>query len=359
MSRSQALVEIRSSIAASASEYRAALPAHISPERFVRTVQTAINMNPDIVDCDRRSVYGAIMKAAQDGLVLDGREAALVRFNSKAGPQCQYMPMVAGILKKARNSGEISTISAHVVYSNDTFNYVLGDDERIEHRPHLGTDRGKPILVYAVATLKDGGKQRAIMTVAEIERVRAVSRAKDSGPWAQWWDEMAKKTVIRRLAKYLPSSSDRDEDELQRTIERDDELYRPEPQPETPPQAQLEPPTQVKRRTRASAAILAADASEQEADNTAPAGSDAASPSAAADAAPTGAQPNDAGDLPPALAERARAIIEAIRAAASPRDIDKIMLAQRGNLDDIAGASAEAHEQIMSVSRQRLSEVLA
>jgi len=260
MSKSQALVEIRSTITAMAPEFRSALPAHITPERFIRTAQTAINLNPDIVDCDRRSVYGAIMKAAQDGLVLDGREAALVKFRSKNGDQCQYMPMVAGILKKARNSGEISTISAHVVYSSDTFNYTLGDEERIEHRPHLGTDRGKPVLVYAVATLKDGGKQRAIMTVSEIERVRAVSRAKDSGPWTQWWDEMAKKTVIRRLAKYLPSSADRDEDELQRTIERDDEIYQPEPEaaPEPAPA-----PAPAKRRTRASATILDAVAVEQ------------------------------------------------------------------------------------------------
>lgn len=260
MSKSQALVEIRSTITAMAPEFRSALPAHITPERFIRTAQTAINLNPDIVDCDRRSVYGAIMKAAQDGLVLDGREAALVKFRSKNGDQCQYMPMVAGILKKARNSGEISTISAHVVYSNDTFNYTLGDEERIEHRPHLGTDRGKPVLVYAVATLKDGGKQRAIMTVAEIERVRAVSRAKDGGPWTTWWDEMAKKTVIRRLAKYLPSSADRDEDELQRTIERDDDIYQPEP--ETAPEP-APAPAPAKRRTRASATILDAVAVEQ------------------------------------------------------------------------------------------------
>jgi recombination protein RecT len=260
MSKSQALVEIRSAITAMAPEFRSALPSHITPERFIRTAQTAINMNPDIIDCDRRSVYGAIMKAAQDGLVLDGREAALVKFRSKSGDQCQYMPMVAGILKKARNSGEISTISAHVVYSNDTFNYTLGDEERIEHRPHLGTDRGKPVLVYAVATLKDGGKQRAIMTVAEIERVRAVSRAKDGGPWTTWWDEMAKKTVIRRLAKYLPSSADRDEDELQRTIERDDDIYQPEPEETPAPQPE---PTPAKRRTRASATILDAVAVEQ------------------------------------------------------------------------------------------------
>lgn len=261
MSKSTALVEVREGLAKLEPEFKSALPAHIPPAKFLRTAQTALNMNPDIADCDRRSIYGAIMKAAQDGLVLDGREAALVRFRTKAGDQCQYMPMVAGILKKARNSGEISTIAAHVVYSNDVFSYTLGDDEKIEHKPNLSGDRGKPIIVYAVATLKDGGKQRAIMTVAEIERVRAVSRAKDGGPWTTWWDEMAKKTVIRRLAKYLPSSSDRDEDEFQRTVERDDDLYQHEP--EAPEPAAEAPATPARRRTRASQ-VIDAKANEPE-----------------------------------------------------------------------------------------------
>ena len=241
-----ALVEIRNTITTMEPEFRAALPAHIPSAKFIRTAQTALQMNPDIVDCDRRSIYGAIMKAAQDGLVLDGREAALVKFGGTA----QYMPMVAGLLKKARNSGDISTIAAHVVYERDTFTYELGDDERISHKPFLGADRGKPILVYAVATLKDGGKQRAIMTVAEIERVRAVSRSKGAGPWTQWWDEMAKKTVIRRLSKYLPSSTDKDE-EFHRAVEADDELYKEEPA-STPASDE---PAPARRRTRASAVI--------------------------------------------------------------------------------------------------------
>lgn len=243
---------IRDGLTKMTPQFAAALPAHIPPEKFVRTTITALQLNPGIVDCDRRSIYASCMKAAQDGLVLDGREAALVKFKDQA----QYMPMVAGILKKARNSGDISTIAAHVVYERDTFDYTLGDEERISHKPHLGGDRGKPILVYAVATLKDGGKQRAIMTVDEINRVRAVSRAKDAGPWVQWWDEMAKKTVIRRLAKYLPSSSDRDQ--FRDVVERDDELYDMDaPQP-TPAPAATEAPaaaTPKPRKTRAAQVI--------------------------------------------------------------------------------------------------------
>ncbi|MCA3247381.1 MAG: recombinase RecT [Azospirillum sp.] len=231
-------------------QFAAALPAHIPPEKFVRTVMTALQVNPGIVECSRPSIYAACMKAAQDGLVLDGREAALVKFGSEA----QYMKMVAGILKQARNSGDISTLNAHVVYERDTFSYTLGDDEKIEHKPHLGEDRGKPVLVYAVARLKDGGVQRAVMTVAEVEKVRAVSRAKGAGPWTQWWDEMAKKTVIRRLAKYLPSSTDRDG--FDEVVRRDDDLYDVDAAaPQSPAPAAPAEPEPRKRRTRASQVI--------------------------------------------------------------------------------------------------------
>ena len=199
-----------------AGEFRAALPAHIPVERFMRVVMTAVNSNPDLIGADRRSLIEAAMKAAQDGLLPDGRDGAFVMFVGKV----QWMPMVAGILKKVRNSGQLLTISAHVVFDNDTFYYRLGDEEKIEHEPNLTGDRGKPKLVYAVAKTKDGGIYREVMTVAEIEKVRAVSKAKNAGPWVQWWNEMARKTAIRRLSKRLPVSSDLDD-----IVRRDDVLY--------------------------------------------------------------------------------------------------------------------------------------
>jgi recombination protein RecT len=209
-------------------ELATALPPHVPVERFMRVVLTAVNGNPELLDADRRSLFEASMKAAQDGLLPDGRDGAFVTFKTKVkkGGQdhwilkAQWLPMVGGILKKVRNSGELLTISAHVVYERDDFAYVLGDEERIEHSPCLEADRGKPRLVYAIAKTKDGGIYREVMTIAEVEKVRNVSRAKDNGPWRDWWDEMAKKTVIRRLAKRLPTSADLDD-----LIRRDDELY--------------------------------------------------------------------------------------------------------------------------------------
>lgn len=219
-------------------KFSQALPAHIPAKRFVRAALSAVS-NPLLkksvsTPAGQRSIYEACLKAASDGLLLDGREAALVEFNTKTKDgewvsKVQYMPMVAGILKKARNSGEISTIICQVVYENDQFeiDYVT-EDAPIKHKPILG-DRGKAIGVYALARFKDGyWSAPEVMSVAEVNAIRARSKtyAKDGkGPWATDWGEMARKTVLKRLAKYLPSSTDRDDFQsaLQR-IEEPDEL---------------------------------------------------------------------------------------------------------------------------------------
>jgi recombination protein RecT len=198
------------------SQFKLALPEHVSPERFVRVVITAVQTNPDLKKANRESVLAAALKCAQDGLLPDGKEAALVTYGDKA----QYLPMIAGVLTKVRRSGELKTINAHVVYSNDAFSYTLGDEEKITHDPRMDGDRGKPVAVYAIAKTKDGGIYREVMSIDQVNQVRNVSRAKNNGPWTQWWDEMARKTVLRRLSKRLPMSTD-----LQQVFQRDDDHY--------------------------------------------------------------------------------------------------------------------------------------
>lgn len=222
---------MRSTLTRMQPEFSAALPPQISPDKFIRTTLTAIQMQPELLNADRRSLFGAVMKSAQDGLLPDGREAALVIFRSKSGPMVQYMPMVGGLLKKLRNSGELASISAQVVYERDQFDYVLGDEEKIEHKPCLFGERGDPIAVYAIAKTKDGAVYREVMSVEEVEKVRSVSRSGNGGPWTTWWGEMAKKTVIRRICKRLPSSAD-----LDQVIAHDNENYdlRREPTKQAP-----------------------------------------------------------------------------------------------------------------------------
>jgi recombination protein RecT len=200
----------RETLKAMDKEFAVALPPQIPVQKFVRTVVTTVQMNPDLLNADRRSLFATAMKAAQDGLLLDGREAAPVIFRTKEGPKVQYMPMIGGLLKKLRNSGELLSISAHTAHENDKFEYELGDDEKIVHKPRLDGPRGLVIAAYAVAKTKDGGIYREVMSVEDIEKIRNVSKARDSGPWVQWYEEMARKTVLRRLMKRLPSSADID-----------------------------------------------------------------------------------------------------------------------------------------------------
>lgn len=198
------------------------LPPQMPVERFQRVAITAINKNPDLVDCNRQSLYNAFMQCAQDGLLPDGNEAAIVKYNSKDGaPNAQYQPMVKGILKKIRNSGELKSIMATCIHQHDPFRYWVDDDgEHLTHEPDLFTaDRGKIIGAYALAKTKDDAIYIKVMTTTEIELVRSFSKAKNAGPWTNWWDQMAEKTVIRRLAKRMPMSTDLDD-----FLRRDDDL---------------------------------------------------------------------------------------------------------------------------------------
>jgi recombination protein RecT len=235
-----ALVEVRAAVERMAPQFKAALPAHIPVERFVRTTLTAVQTNPDLMEADRRTLFAAATRAAQMGLLPDGREGAIVTFSGK----CQFMPMLGGILKLVRNSGELASIDAQIVYKADKFTYRPGIDLVPQHEPDWFGDRGEVVGVYAVAKMKDGAAYVEILSKKQVEQVRAVSRSKNAGPWSTWWDEMARKTAIRRLAKRLPLSTD-----LDGVVHEDDELFMPPEQPAAPAQPLADPlPAETPRR---------------------------------------------------------------------------------------------------------------
>jgi recombination protein RecT len=208
-----------------------ALPRHIPVERFKRTVLTALNLSPDLLGADRRSLFNAATKAAQDGLLPDGREGALVIFKDfKSGKQLvQWLPMTFGLIKKIRQSGEIASIAARVVYKNEIdqgrFKFLISEgEERLIHEPILWGDRGEPMLVYATAKFKDGTVQHEPMTKADVYKARGVSKSagKEHSPWNKWEDEMWRKTAIKRLVKYLPLSAE--DQRLRSAMARDNEV---------------------------------------------------------------------------------------------------------------------------------------
>jgi recombination protein RecT len=216
MAGSNEVAVVREQLTKMQTELATALPAHIPVERFNRVVMTAVQGNPKLLECNRKSLFNSCMKAAQDGLLPDGREGAIVPYKADA----QWLPMIGGLRKKARNSGEIATWDVHAVYENDTFDFELGDNPFIRHKPTLN-EKGKLIAVYSIATLKSGEISRDVMSVHDVEAVRTKSRGTNT-PWADpvFYPEMAKKTVAKRHSKVLPTSTDLDD-----LLRRDDVLY--------------------------------------------------------------------------------------------------------------------------------------
>ena len=178
------------------------LPPQVSVDRFTRTTMVAIQNNPSVLEADRQSLYNAISRAAQDGLMPDGREAALVMHNTKAGRLVRYSPMVEGIIKQLGVAG--IKVYAATVYSNESFE--LRNDETgqsLRHSPIPFGNRGEMIGVYAVAKVDDQTFVET-MNLDEIDKVRAASRSGENGPWKVWYDRMAQKSVLHRLKKRLP-----------------------------------------------------------------------------------------------------------------------------------------------------------
>lgn len=222
------LVRLNEQLEQRSSQFQAALPAHIPVERFKRVVLTAIQQNAKLVTADRVALFNSAMKAAQDGLLPDGREGALVIFNTKIKvngqdkwiDSVQWMPMIAGIRKKVRNSGEIATWDVKAVFQKDEFAYEEGFDPILKHKPYLDGPAGELRAVYSVCKMKSGETSLDVMAKWEVDRIRGMSKAKDKGPWVDHYVEMAKKTVARRHSKVLPMNTDLDD-----LIRRDDDLY--------------------------------------------------------------------------------------------------------------------------------------
>jgi len=251
---------LKSNLTKRADDFKLVLPAHITPEKFQRVIATAAIQNPQLLQCDRQSLLLASMKLAQDGLLPDGREAALVPFKTRVkGDDDQYhdkwvvqpMPMAYGLRKKILQTGEVLSLETGVVYLSDLqsghFIYEIGLEPPIRYRPNLllpleETVDDKIVAAYSIARIKNEGGEPfwsvEVMRRAEIDKVRQASQTgavgrtimygkkkgqpiEPKGPWVDWFGEMARKTVLRRHAKVLPMSGD-----ILETFNRDIEAER-------------------------------------------------------------------------------------------------------------------------------------
>jgi recombination protein RecT len=175
----------------------------LNPERFARVALTVIRQSPKLQRCRPESLLGALMTAAQLGLEPGPLgEAYLVPFKD----QVTFIPGYRGLIKLAWNSGQLKNISARVVHEADEFSYAYGLHPDLTHKPARG-DRGGVTDVYACATLLDGGAEFEVLSVADVEAIRARSRTAKDGPWVTDWPAMARKSAVRQLAKWLPMTT--------------------------------------------------------------------------------------------------------------------------------------------------------
>lgn len=200
-------------LAANMKSLKSILPSHLTPERVCRVSLTTVSRTPGLLKCTPQSLLMAIMAASSLGLEPDMRGLAyLVPYGNK----CNLVIGYKGMLELAYRSGSVKRIFAEVVGENDVFDAEFGLEPRLVHKPCL-TSRGQIVAAYAIATMKDDGKQFCVMLKEDID---ACMRAgAPGGPWQTWPTEMAKKSVIKRLLKLLPTAND----SLQKAISLDDQ----------------------------------------------------------------------------------------------------------------------------------------
>ena len=193
-------------------EIAKALPSVITPERFTRITLSALSTNPQLQQTTPQSFLGAMMTAAQLGVEPNTPlgQAYLLPYKNKGVLECQFQLGYRGLMDLAYRSGEISVIQAHTVYENDEFHYEFGLEPKLEHKPAI-KDRGDAVAYYAMFKTKDGGYGFEVKSVQDVKlHAKKYRKSYDSAysPWSTNFDEMAKKTVLKRVLKYAPLKSD-------------------------------------------------------------------------------------------------------------------------------------------------------
>ncbi|MFA5868023.1 MAG: recombinase RecT [Actinomycetota bacterium] len=208
--------------------FAAVIAKHLTPDKLLKMALIATNRNPQLLQCTQESFLKAVMTGAQLGLDFSGvlGRAYVIPY----GNQAQFIIGYLGLIDLCRNSGDVRSVSADVVYKEDFFEHTKGLEETLKHIPHYEAERKDEDIVkaYMIARFMDGGHHVHVMSRTEIEKIRRFSKMGNSGPWKEWYPAMCIKTVIRHGCKLLPLSI-----ETQEAIDHDQKIEfsssRPEP----------------------------------------------------------------------------------------------------------------------------------
>lgn len=210
----------------------AALPKHLTPERFIRIALNAVMRQPELLNCTQESLFRALLDLSSYGLEPDGRRAHLIPFKDNKNCTCghamdrhkgqdcvecdcrsrrsrtdvQLIIDYKGLAELVRRSGDVSYIHADVVYDQDTFSFAYGSDAHLKHVPNLDATEKKLRCAYSYVKLRDGSEDFIVLSLADLKKIRASSKIPDGPAWTSWPDEMNKKSAFRRHSKWLPLS---------------------------------------------------------------------------------------------------------------------------------------------------------
>lgn len=182
---------------------------YLPADKLIRMIGVQLSRVPKLGQCSPMSVLQCAMTLAELGLAPGTLgEAYLVPY----GSDCTLIVGYRGLMKLALRSGELASITARIVYKQDTFRIEYGSAPKIEHVPAMGhANKDEDIIgAYMIARYKDPAMEPVTeyMTRDQILAVRKRSRASGSGPWVTDFGEMCRKTVVRRGAKYLPLTTE-------------------------------------------------------------------------------------------------------------------------------------------------------
>lgn len=208
--------EIKDNIRRLEDQFQLAMPKGVEAKQLVRDALTIISANPRLLECEPASVYGSLMTCAQLGLrpgVLG--QAWILPMRIKGKMRGQLIIGYQGYIALAHRSRDIASISARIVYERDQFDYSYGLNDHLDHKPYAGSDdRGRAIFYYCIVRTQSGGTLWEVMSRADAERHRdkfAMAKKQDGtlvGPWVDHFDSMALKTIILRVLKLAPRSTE-------------------------------------------------------------------------------------------------------------------------------------------------------